>query len=140
MSFVIDFAMYLVLAGAAFAFVVWLWRRVFREVDGRLERFLFWGTWIGLSIMLAGTYHVATGDRAFGRSLMLLALVEAVVVLVGVNIGAAAMFRKPYDPEQDPEFMAELEERRRLHEEGFQRYLADLRSGRVLPTERRQLR
>ena len=137
MRFVIDAAMYLVLSGAAFAFVVWLWRSVFREVRGRLERFLFWGTWVGLAVMLAGTYHVATGDRAFGRALMLLALAEAVVVLVGVNIGAAAMFRKPYDPEQDPEFMAEMEERRRLREENFQRYLAEMRS--VLPTERRQL-
>ncbi len=139
MRFVIDAAMYLALAGAAFAFVVWLWRRVFREVRGRLERFLFWGTWVGLSIMLAGTYHVATGDRDFGRAVMLLALAEAVVVLVGVNIGAAAMFRKPYDPEQDPEFMAEMEERRRLREENFQRYLEELRSGRVLPTERELL-
>ncbi len=140
MRFVIDAAMYLVLAGAAFAFVVWLWRSIFREVRGRLERFLFWGTWVGLSIMLAGTYHVATGDRAFGRALMLLALAVALVVTVGVNVGAAAMFRKPYVPEDDPEFMAEMEERRRLREENFQRYLAEMRSGRVLPTERRLLR
>lgn len=145
MRFVIDAAMYLVLAGAAFALVVWLWRRVFREVRGRLERFLFWGTWVGVSILAAGLYHTATGEREFGLAVMLLALGEAVVVLVGVNVGAALTFRKPYDPEKDPEFMAEMEERRRLREEGFQRYLADLRadsgqSARVLPTERKMLR
>lgn len=145
MRFVIDAAMYLALAGAAFWFVVWLWRRIFGTVQSKLERFLFWGTWVGLSIMLAGTYHVATGERDFGRLLMLLALAVAVVVTVGVNVGAALTFRKPYDPEQDPEFMAEMEERRRLREENTRRYLADLRrdsgqSVRVLPTERRQLR
>lgn len=145
MSFVIDVAVYLVLAVAAFWFVVWLWRRIFGTVQTRLERFLFWGTWVGLAVMLAGTYHVATGERDFGRLLMLLALGEAVAVMVGVNVGAALTFRKPYDPEKDPEFMAEMEERRRLREENTLRYLADLRrdseqSVRVLPTERKMLR
>jgi len=145
LSFVIDFAVYLALSTAAFWGVVWLWRHTLGTVRHNLERFLFWGTWVGFSIMAAGVYHVANGERDFGRLLMLLALGEAVAVMVGVNVGAALTFRKPYDPEQDPEFMAEMEERRRLREEGFQRYLADLRgdsgqSARVLPTERKMLR
>jgi len=139
MSFVIDFAVYLVLAGAAFWFVVWLWRRIFDTVQTRIERFLFWGTWVGVSILAAGVYHVATGEREFGLAVMLLALAVAVVVTVGVNVGAALTFRKPYDPEQDPEFMAEMEERRRLREENFQRYLADLRKELAAPGERKML-
>jgi len=117
MSFVIDFAVYLVLAGAVFWGVVWLWRRIFGTVQSKLERFLFWGTWVGVSIMAAGLYHVATGEREFGLAVMLLALGEAVVVLVGVNVGAALTFRKPYDPEKDPEFIAYTEERRRQLED-----------------------
>lgn len=124
MRFVIDAAMYLVLAGASFWLVVWLWRRIFGTVKDKLERFLFWGTWVGLSIMLAGAYHVATGERDFGRLLMLLALAEAVAVMVGVNVGAALAFRKPYDPEQDPEFIAYTEERRRQLDD-MRRQIAD---------------
>ncbi len=142
---IVDILVYLALAGAAFWFVVWLWRHFFGTVSGNNERLCFWGTWVGVSILAAGWYHTLTGEREFGFALMLLALGEAVTVLVGVNVGAALTFRKPYDPEQDPEFMAEVEERRRLREEGFQRYLADLRrdsgqSVRVLPTERKMLR
>lgn len=142
MSFVIDFAVYLVLAGAAFWFIVWLWRRVFDTIQAPLERGLFWGTWVGVSMLAAGWYHVLTGDRDFGRLLMVLALGVALAVDVGVHVGAALTFRKPYDPEQDPEFMAEVEGRRRLREERRQAYLAELDSqtARVLPTERRMLR
>lgn len=126
-QFLIDAAMYLVLAGASFAAVVWLWRRIFGTVQTRLERFLFWGTWAGLSILLAGTYHVATGERDFGRLLMLLALAVAIVVTVGVNIAAAVMFRKPYVPEEDPEFMAYIDERRAA----TRRRLAEIDRGRL---------
>jgi len=139
MSFVIDFAVYLVLAGAAFWFVVWLWRRIFGTVQSKLERFLFWGTWVGLAIMLAGNYHVLAGERDFGLLLMLLALAVALAVMVGVNIAAAVMFRKPYVPEEDPEFMAYIEERRRLREENTRRYLADLRGELAALDERKML-
>lgn len=142
MSFVIDAVVYLALAATTFWFVVWLWRHFFGVVKGTLERSLFWGTWVGLSIMLAGWYHVLTGERDFGRLLMLAALGEAIAVMIGVNVAAAVMFRKPYVPEDDPEFMAEMEGRRRLREENFRRYLADIdnQAGQEMPTERRMLR
>ena len=119
---------------------MWLWRKVFRDVQTRLERVLFWGTWVGVSIMAAGWYHALTGERDFGFALMLLALGEAVAVMVGVNVGAALTFRKPYDPEKDPEFMAEMEERRRLREDNTRRYLADLRAELAALDERKMLR
>lgn len=136
---IVDILVYLALSGAAFWFVVWLWRLILGVTRNNLERFLFWGTWVGFSIMAAGIYHVVTGDRDFGRMLMALALAVAVAVVVGVNVGAALTFRKPYNPERDPKFMAYIEERRRLREENTRRYLADLRGELAALDERKLL-
>lgn len=119
MRFVLDVAVYLLIALTVFGAVARLWRRIFFDFRTWLDRALFWTTWIGVSIMAAGVYHVATGDRGFGRALMLLALAVALVASVGANALAARAYSKPYVPEQDPEFMAQMAERqRRLYERG----------------------
>ena len=117
---IVDFIVYLLLSAIAFGLTALLWRTVFATFDTRMEKVLFWGTVVGLAMLLAGWYHVATGERAFGFVVMLLALAEALVVTVAVNVAAALEFRKPYDPMSDPEFLAEIEQRRRLRDERWQ--------------------
>ena len=137
---IIDIAAYLLLSAVAFGIVIALWRAVFNTFGNRLERFLFWGTWIGVAILFAGWYHVFTGDRAFGFGLMLLALAEAFVVMVTVNVLAAREFRKPYDPMTDPAFLAEIEQRRRLRDERWQAAIGTTWTTEIEHTDRRLLR
>ena len=111
---IVDFLVYLALSAVSFGIAAMLWRRIFADFRNRIDRFLFWGTVVGVAIMLAGWYHALTGDRPFGMALMMLALVEATVVMVTCNLFAARAYRKPYDPEKDPEFMAEVAARRQL--------------------------
>ncbi len=125
----IDCAVYLVLSLVAFGLAAVLWRTVFADFRNWLDRFLFWGTVVGVAIMFAGWYHALTGDRPFGFVLMMLALGEAVVVMVTVNMLAAIVYsRTPYDPMKDPEFLAELEQRRERMETNRQQYLAENRT------------
>ena len=137
---IIDALAYFVLSLIAFGLTVVLWRGIFADFRNWIDRFLFWGTVVGVAIMFAGWYHAVTGDRAFGFVLMMLALGEAMAVMLTVNLFAARAYSKPYDPEQDPEFLAEMEERRRLREENTRHYLADLRGELAAPDERRLLR
>lgn len=124
---IVDFINYLAISVVSFALSAFIWRTVFKTFHNWIDRFLFWGTVVGIAIMLAGLYHVFTGDRSFGRVLMLLALAEAVVVMVTVNLLAARAYSKPYDPEQDPEFMAEVAARRQRIEAGHQQWIAEHR-------------
>ncbi len=105
---IVDILVYLALSGVSFGIAAVLWLRIFADFRNWLDRFLFWGTVVGVAIMLAGWYHALTGDRPFGFVLMMLALVEATVVMVACNLFADRAYRKPYDPEQDPEFMAQV--------------------------------
>ncbi len=133
----VNTAVYFALSLVAFGLTVLLWRAVFRDFRNWIDRFLFWGTVVGVAIMLSGWYHALTGERPFGFVLMMLALGEAVAVMVTVNLFAARAYSKPYDPEQDPEFMAEVAARRERMEAQHQQYLAEHR--RQLATDDRRL-
>lgn len=133
----VDNLVYLALSVVSFGIAALLWQRIFADFRNWIDRFLFWGTVVGVAIMLAGWYHVLTGDRPFGGALMILALVEATVVMVTCNLFAARAYSKPYDPEQDPEFMAEVAARRERMEAQHQQYLAEHR--RQLATDDRRL-
>ena len=124
---IIDALAYFVLSLIAFGLTVVLWRGVFADFRNWIDRFLFWGTVVGVAIMFAGWYHAVTGDRAFGFVLLMLALAEAMVVMLTVNLFAARAYSKPYDPEQDPEFMAEVAARRQRIEQHRQQYLGEQR-------------
>ncbi len=128
----IDAAVYLALSAVSFGIAVALWRRIFADFRNWIDRFLFSGTVVGVAIMLAGWYHALTGDRPFGMALMMLALVEATVVMVTCNLFAARAYRTPYDPEKDPEFMAEVAARRQRIE-ACRRQLAAHDDRRLLP-------
>lgn len=121
---IVDTLVYLALSVVSFGIAALLWQRIFADFRNWIDRFLFWGTVVGVAIMLAGWYHALTGDRPFGFVLMMLALVEATVVMVACNLFAARAYRKPYDPEQDPEFMAQVAASRQRIEAHRQQFIA----------------
>ena len=125
---IVDALVYLALSAVAFGLTIVLWRAVFADFRNWLDRFLFWGTVVGVAFMFVGWWHVFTGERPFGFVLMMLALVEATVVMVAVNAFAHRAYNQPYDPAQDPEFMAEVAARRRRIEAHQQQCLPNDRS------------
>ena len=128
---IVDALAYLAFSAIAFSLTVALWRTIFAEFCNWLDRFLFWGTVVGVAFMVAGWWHVFTGERPFGFLLMCLALAEAAIVMIVVNVFAHRAYNKPYDPVEDPEFMAQVAARRQIIEERIQQRLTDDR--RLLP-------
>lgn len=129
-AFLIDAAVYLALAALSFAVVATLHRAVLGPVRNSAERVLFWSVWIALSILLAGIYHVAMGDLAFGRMLEVLALLIALGISVGSTIWATAVLSRPKPAAPDAPRLAQDTDRQ--HIEQHRRQLA-AQDRRMLP-------
>lgn len=138
MTIIIDAVVYLALCALSFGAVATLHRAVLGPVRNHAERILFWSVWIALSILLAGFYHVATGDLLFGRMLEVFALLIALGISVGSTIWAASALSRPKPAASDAPPLAQDTSRRRI-EEHRQQYLAENRR-QLAANDRRLLR
>jgi hypothetical protein len=111
---------------------------VLGHVRNSAERLLFWSVWIALSILLAGLYHVATGDLAFGRLLEVLALLIALGISVGSTIWMTAALPHPKPAAPDSPRLT-LDASRQRIEAHRQQYLAEHRP-QLTAQDRRMLR